>query len=95
MYRTYRCLSAPGAAAVPGTTYDLDPVSAQRQPGIFQVAMSGATSARPKAGDPDMPNSNSGALPAGLFFLDTTLGYIVVSDGTPGGWRNPNTGGSV
>jgi len=94
MYRTYRCLSAPGSAAVPGTTYDLDIVSAQRQPGVFQVCMSGATTARPKPGDPDMPNANSGFLPAGLLFLDVTLGYIICSDGS-GLWRNPATGGAV
>jgi hypothetical protein len=93
MNRTFRCLSAPGAAAVPGTIYDLDPSSAQRQPNIFQVCMSGPTSARPKAGDGDMP-ATSNALQAGIHYLDTTLALMIVSDGT-GLWRNPVTGAAV
>jgi hypothetical protein len=92
MYRTYRFLSAPGSAAAPGTTYDLDPATAQRTPGIFQVCMSGPTSTRPKLGDPDMPSGGQGQ--ANVHFLDTTLGYIVVSDGA-GNWRNPYSGAAV
>ena len=46
-----------------------------------KVAVSGATSARPTN-------------PArGMFFLDTTLAYMVVFDGSL--WRNPATGASV
>jgi hypothetical protein len=96
MIRTYRLIAGPAASAAVGTTADVPPQSAGGYPGYFQVALSGPTSARPKAGAGDMPPAygNAGALQAGILFLDTTLGYIVVSDGT-GAWRNPNSGASV
>jgi hypothetical protein len=93
MYRTYRFLNTPASTDVAGTTYDLDPPTAQRTPNIFQVCMSGPTSARPKAGDADMPAA-SGVLQAGIHYLDTTLAVVLVSDGA-GLWRNPVTGATA
>jgi hypothetical protein len=91
MYRQYRMIAGPAAAVAAGTTVDATPQTAGGYPGYFQVCLSGPTTARPKAGDPDMPAT---MLPAGILFLDTTLAYVVVSDGT-GAWRNPSTGASV
>ena len=39
------------------------------------------------------PASMNAALGAPMYYLDTTLGYIIVWDGIT--WRNPNTGASV
>lgn len=90
MYRTYRMMATGQSVALLGTVSDLDPATAQHTPGVFQVCMSGATGARPKAGDPDFQIG----VQAGIHYLDTSLGYIVISDGA-NGWRNPASGALV
>ena len=93
MYRLYQMMSNGKGAAVVGAVKLLDGSSVQANQRDFPIQladMAGTTAQRPKAGDPDFPIG----LPAGIHYLDTTLAYIVVSDGT-GLWRNPATGAAV
>ena len=97
MYRTYQKMSDGTGNVAIGTVATFDTIAAQRQDNArdykIQIALAGPTSARPQGGDPDVVCSN-GQPQAGIQFLDTTLGYVVVSDGS-GGWRNPANGNAV
>jgi hypothetical protein len=95
MNRQYRMLAGPAAQVPVGglATVDASPQTAGSYPGFFQLCLSGPTSARPNGSDGDFPAA-AGNLQAGILFLDTTLGYIITSDGS-GGWRNPNSGAAV
>jgi hypothetical protein len=81
-----------GAAAAGATT--LVPVGSQQSVSRdypVQIAdLAGTTAQRPVGGDPDYP----GGVPGSVDYYDTTLTYVVVSDGL-GKWRNPATGGAV
>jgi hypothetical protein len=92
MYRTYQMMSNGQGAVAAGTVILATPHEAQVHTRDYpiQIALAGTTAQRPQAGDPDFAIG----LGAGIHYLDTTLGYIVVSDGT-GLWRNPATGASV
>lgn len=73
--------------AAAGTTQDVPDqdaavMSANGWLDITGGGQTGATSARPTTG-----------LVAGLKYLDTTLGYVVIYDGAT--WRNPSSGASV
>jgi hypothetical protein len=59
----------------------------------IQIGLAGPTSARPQGSDADVI-SNQGQPQAGIQYLDTTLGYVIVADGQ-GNWRNPSTGSAV
>jgi hypothetical protein len=87
-------LMANGASGVvaAGTVMLATPHEAQAHSRDYPITicLTGTTAQRPQAGDPDF----SIGLPGGVLYLDTTLGYIIVSDGT-GLWRNPATGASV
>jgi hypothetical protein len=52
--------------------------------------LAGTTAQRPQLGDPDYP----GGVPGSIDYYDTTLTYVVVSDGK-GNWRNPANGNVV
>jgi len=90
MFRTYRMLSTGKGAVAAGTVMDLDQRTAQLTPAIFQVCLSGTTAQRPKAGDADF----SMGVQAGIFYLDTTLTKVIVSDGN-NLWRDPTSGSAV
>jgi hypothetical protein len=92
MNRTYQMMSNGQGAAVSGavTLATAHHAQANSRDYHIQIGLAGPTTARPVQGDPDFP----GGVPGGILYLDTTLGYIVVSDGT-GLWRNPATGASV
>jgi len=55
-----------------------------------RLARVGPTSARPTGRESDWGGAG---MPAGLPFIDTTLGYVVFWDGAT--WRNPATGAAV
>lgn len=95
MNRTYQMMSAGIGTVALGTVSALDPKTAQLMSHDYPIGicMCGPTSARPQAGDPDIPCPN-GQPQGGIYFLDVTLGFIVVADGQ-GGWRNPASGASV
>lgn len=90
-YRTFRCLTTAANPQGAGVALDLDPNTAQRTPGIYQVALSGSTAARPLASDADFAGRG---LQAGIHYFDITLGKIVISDGA-GNWRDPASGSIV
>jgi hypothetical protein len=97
MYRLYQKMSDGTGVVAVGTVVTLDAIAAQQAANMrdykIQIGLAGPTSARPQGGDADVI-CNQGQPVAGINFLDTTLGYIVISDGQ-GGWRNPSTGASV
>jgi hypothetical protein len=81
-----------GYSGVPGTAIDVPDFDAGvlAANGWTRVALSGASSARP----PINPNASPPyTAAAGLHYLDTTLGKIIVFDGAT--WRDPSTGASV
>jgi hypothetical protein len=90
--RNFQMMSTGLGAQTLGTVAAIPSRLAQASSHEFpiQICMTGPTSARPRAGDPDMPCPN-GLIQGGVHYLDTTLGYIVISDGS-GNWRNPLTG---
>lgn len=91
MFRQYQMMSAGTGAVAAGTVALLDGTAqSQFRDYPICIGLAGPTAQRPKAGDPDFLIG----VQAGIHYLDTTLGYIVVSDGT-GLWRNPATGASV
>lgn len=57
----------------------------------MQCCLAGTTAQRPMPGDNDMPALGA---PAGVPYYDTTLTYVIFSDGA-GGWRNPANGNLV
>jgi len=89
MYRQYQLISNGAGAVAAGQVTQTASQSPNRDYQI-PVCMAGTTLSRPKQGDLDFPIGVQG----GIHYLDTTLGYIVVSDGV-GIWRNPATGASV
>jgi hypothetical protein len=89
MYRQFQLLSNGSGAVAAGQTLLVTSQSPNRDYQI-PVAMAGTSAARPKQGDPDFLIGVQG----GVRFLDLSLGYIVISDGT-GQWRNPMTGAVV
>lgn len=92
MTRYYQMMSNGKGAVAAGTVAISDPRTAQQNARDYQVqiCLTGTTAQRPKAGDPDF----SIGVQAGIQYLDTSLGYVVVSDGT-GAWRNPISGAAV
>jgi hypothetical protein len=81
-----------GAGAVPAGAVllvEASQVQSKSRDYPVQVAMAGPTTARPKAGDADFLTG----LPAGLHYLDTTLGLLIVHDGKA--FRHPVTGAAV
>lgn len=76
--------------ATPGTVLDAPDFDAPHLEanGWFKVAPSGTTAMRPTVASP-VPYT----LRDDLWFLDTTLGYMIVYDGAA--WRNPSTGAAV
>ncbi len=92
--RTYRYITNTKSNLAAGTPLDLTQAQGNANPGATPTdLLSGPTTARPKASDGDIPTPN-GSIQAGVAYLDTTLGYVVVSDGN-GAWRNPNSGSVV
>jgi hypothetical protein len=92
MYRLYQMMSNGQGAVALGTVKIMDAPTAQLNQRDYpiQIGLAGTTAQRPKAGDPDFPVG----MPAGLPYLDTTLGYVIHHDGT-GAWRNGATGAKV
>jgi hypothetical protein len=90
MYRQYRMMATGNGAIATGTVSDLDAATASQTHHVFQLCLSGTTAQRPRAGDADFLVG----VPAAIFYLDTTLSAICVSDGK-GAWRNPATGAAV
>jgi non-canonical (house-cleaning) NTP pyrophosphatase len=91
MYRQFQLLSNGSGAVAAGAVLLAEASSVQSHSRDYAVAiMAGPTTARPQRGDADF----SIGVPGGIHYLDTTLGYIVVSDGT-GAWRNPATGAAI
>jgi hypothetical protein len=98
MSRTFQMMSSGAGDIAIGTVLAYDPrnsLAAQQYQRNYPIAicMCGSTAQRPQGGDGDVV-SNQGQPQAGILFLDTSLGFIVVSDGA-GGWRNPATGSAV
>jgi hypothetical protein len=93
MNRSYQVMSLGGTSSQPlGTVAILPERDAMLQQQTYQqrLAMAGPTSARPARGDADFLQG----VPAAFTYLDTTLGYLVIADGS-GAFRNPATGASV
>lgn len=95
MTRNYQMMSAGLGSVALGTVAALDSRSAQLQSRDYpiQICLTGTTAQRPRASDGDLPTP-AGQLQAGIHYLDTSLGYIVISDGQ-GNWRNPSSGSVV
>jgi hypothetical protein len=74
-----------------GTVSDVEQSQVMETHHVVQLCLSGTTARRPQQGDGDMPG---GSVPLGVFYLDTTLNAVIVSDGN-GGWRSPITGALV
>lgn len=88
--RTYRFVSNKTGAPAAGAVADL--LAGAPSQGYFGTnLMSGPTASRPQATDADF---GARGVQAGIFYLDTTLGYVVVSNGA-GGWVNPYSGAVV
>jgi hypothetical protein len=90
--RTYRLIAGPSTAVAVGTVADVTPHDAMTptyQGWLPTGLLCGPTSARPTPGA-DMPAPGN-CVQAGIAYLDTTLAYVVVSDGA-GNWLNPATG---
>jgi len=77
---------APGAA-VDIVDFDAEVLAAN---GWIKVALSGPTTARPSA---TLGVSAPYLAVAGTHYFDSTLGYVIVFDGSA--WRNPATGSAV
>jgi hypothetical protein len=92
MYRQFQLLSNGSGAVAAGAVLLAEASSVQSHSRDYpiSIAMAGPTTARPKRGDADFLVG----VPGEVCYLDTTLGYVVVSDGT-GAWRNPVSGASV
>lgn len=91
----FQLMMSNGQGAVAAGQTQLVPAGAAAQAVIrdypVQVAdLAGTTAQRPVGGDPDFP----GGIPGSIDYYDTTLTYVVVSDGT-GKWRNPANGNAV
>jgi hypothetical protein len=90
MYRQYRCMASGKGATTLGTVSDVEQSAVMRTHHVHQLCLSGTTAQRPKQGDGDFANG----IPLGIFYIDTALNAVVVSDGS-GAWRNPLTGALV
>lgn len=91
----YQAMMSNGTGAVAAGSIVIVPAGQATQALVrdypIQIAdMAGTTAQRPQGGDPDFP----GGVPASIDYYDTTLTYVVVSDGT-GKWRNPANGNAV
>jgi hypothetical protein len=97
MYRLYLKMSDGTGNVAIGTVATFDVPTANQQENVrdykVQIALTGTTAQRPLGTDPDM-YSNNGQLQPGVQYFDSTLGYVIVSDGS-GLWRNPANGDSV
>lgn len=97
MYRLYQKMSDGTGVVAVGAVVTLDAIAAQQPANMrdykIQIGLAGPTSARPQGGDADVL-CNQGQPQAGIQYLDTTLGYLVIADGQ-GNWRNPATGSAV
>jgi hypothetical protein len=92
VYRQFQLLSNGSGAVAAGQVLicEASAVQANSRNYSISVAMAGTTAQRPKQGDADFPLPLQG----GIYYLDTTLGFVIVSDGK-GAWRNPFTGALV
>ena len=92
MYRQYQMLSNGTGAVAAGATLivEASQVQAHSRDYAISVGLAGPTTQRPKAGDADFLTG----LPAGLHYIDTTLGIVVIHDGR-GAFRHPITGALV
>jgi hypothetical protein len=91
MYRTVKLLArgnVPTSPLTAGAVLTTDTTSARNGSCnfYFEICLTGATSARPKAGDPDF----SVGIAPNLWYYDTTIAAFTVFDGQT--WRNPVTG---
>jgi len=97
MTRSYQKMSDGTGSVAIGTVVTLDAIAAQQAANMrdykIQIGLAGPTSARPQGGDADVI-CNQGQPQAGIQYLDTSLGYVIIADGQ-GNWRNPATGASV
>jgi hypothetical protein len=91
MFRQFRCMATGRGPTALGTVSDVEQSQVMPTHHVYSLCLSGPTSARPKQGDGDMPG---GTVPLGVWYLDTTLNAVVVSDSNAG-WRNPVTGALV
>ena len=73
-----------------GSVAAIERSSAVALNGFISLCLTGSTAQRPALGDNDFP----GGVPAAIPYFDSTLGYVVFSDGT-GRWRNPANGNAV
>jgi hypothetical protein len=90
VYRTYRVMASGKGATALGTVSDVEQSAVMTTHHVHQLCLSGSTAQRPRVGDGDVPNG----VPLGVWFIDTTLNAVIVSDGA-GTWRNPLTGALV
>jgi hypothetical protein len=80
-------------AQVPGTYQDVSDSQADQlcANGWLRVGLVGTTSQRPSSSL--AAGLGAGVAQAGTHFFDTTIGALILHDGTT--WRNPATGASV
>jgi hypothetical protein len=92
LYRQYQMLSNGSGAIAAGATLivEASQVQAHSRDYAVSVGLVGTTAQRPKQGDNDFLMG----IPAGLQYVDTTLGLIVVHDGKAA-FRHPITGAAV
>ena len=92
MNRLYSIMSNGKGAAAAGTFLVADRATAAAKARDYQIeiGLTGTTQQRPTFGDPDI----GGIPPAGIFYVDTTIAKVIVSDGT-GAWRDPVSGAVV
>jgi hypothetical protein len=92
MLRQYQMLSNGSGAVAAGQVLlcEASAVQSKSRDYSVTVGMAGTTAQRPKQGDADFPLPVQG----GITYLDTTLGFVIVSDGNAR-WRNPLTGALV
>jgi hypothetical protein len=92
MYRTFQMMSNGQGAVAAGQVLLVEASQVQTKSRDYpvQIALAGPTAQRPKAGDADFLTG----LPAGLHYLDTTLGLLIIHDGKTA-FRHPVTGAAV
>lgn len=92
MYRQYQLISNGSGAVAAGQVLLCEASQVQSKSRDYPICLglAGPTAQRPKAGDADFLTG----LPAGLQYVDTTLGLVVIHDGK-GAFRHPITGALV
>jgi hypothetical protein len=94
MAQRYFAMMSNGSGAAAAGAIQIVPAGSQQsivRDYPIQIAdLAGTTAQRPVGGDPDYPSG----VPGSIDYYDSTLTYVVVSDGL-GKWRNPANGNVV